>query len=887
MFSDIFGDKHVLPGLSFKSGYFNSRLRPIVEELTKPGATVLLIGAPGVGKMRLAENAVSLLEGEFGLEIETFRLGYPAYQTLTLPQIFTTEFPDLIEQIASMRRGERIDFQQKNKLLDQMLQIVKSRAGGKEPLFIAPRIDNYPPFVEQLFSALTKNRNIRTIATTESLTGTADRLSRGPYATVIPISPLTRDEAQDLLCQMFNTEKIDAKTLDYWLKITGGNTYLLSAMGLAAKAKGILRVNKGIAWVPTSAEIYPTEIEEYLLRSCTPEEREVIEILSLAEQIFEQSLLSELDSGSVDSLFERGVLTSVKNVSGRYSLALTNPLVAATVKRLIPPMRLLELHQKIVQTLSKKFDSEANHVPPEQLMRVVSIATQVGIDLPLPWLNKAIGMIAGGQSPDVELSICKAIIKHPKVSLKLKMKQMYLGYRLARILGDAETVYELVRQAKENLNSVSLDSSESQFLELILVEEQWLGGESSKRVLETYDNMLNRFAANDELSYFRISSSRISALLGMGLLRESLKEAQTLRLNLKQMFTNKQELHQIIESLLLFYEGKFRTGMLEIDKTLRHSKIGITPGKEHAMILEFLRLFGCWAAGGGQCTKEDLENLLDSLHPTSYVETRYSGLEDVINMLFHISEGNWPLAVCLGERVSEDFQTNDSYGARAFAYSAYSLSLAVLGEEEESKRMLEKSLVTTRGISEALAGFHKLLQLQTLVWLGEPEAVKSAKDLIHWAAIHSYSFIELRAIHLLAWVRGTISESEFDRAVLVVRDCDLNVSEVIINHLRVILQQSSSADLSSGRVSGSASQTIRSLTEYGIWLPMHSSEGLTSREKEVATLAGYGYTNKEISEKLHISVRTVGSHLGNIYTKLDIDNRRALSEWIKKASAFN
>lgn len=48
---------------------------------------------------------------------------------------------------------------------------------------------------------------------------------------------------------------------------------------------------------------------------------------------------------------------------------------------------------------------------------------------------------------------------------------------------------------------------------------------------------------------------------------------------------------------------------------------------------------------------------------------------------------------------------------------------------------------------------------------------------------------------------------------------------------------------------------------------------LTSREEEILTLIAKGYTNKEISARLGISVRTVESHKGNIMAKLDLKNR--------------
>ena len=49
--------------------------------------------------------------------------------------------------------------------------------------------------------------------------------------------------------------------------------------------------------------------------------------------------------------------------------------------------------------------------------------------------------------------------------------------------------------------------------------------------------------------------------------------------------------------------------------------------------------------------------------------------------------------------------------------------------------------------------------------------------------------------------------------------------------------------------------------------------GLSPREKEVLLLMAQGRTNREIGERLFISQKTVGVHVGNILAKLDVSGR--------------
>jgi pimeloyl-ACP methyl ester carboxylesterase/DNA-binding CsgD family transcriptional regulator len=52
--------------------------------------------------------------------------------------------------------------------------------------------------------------------------------------------------------------------------------------------------------------------------------------------------------------------------------------------------------------------------------------------------------------------------------------------------------------------------------------------------------------------------------------------------------------------------------------------------------------------------------------------------------------------------------------------------------------------------------------------------------------------------------------------------------------------------------------------------------GVTRREFEVLDLVASGATNTAIAEELHISVRTVESHISSLFTKLGSDNRAGL-----------
>ncbi|NUU19912.1 MAG: helix-turn-helix transcriptional regulator [Streptomycetaceae bacterium] len=73
-------------------------------------------------------------------------------------------------------------------------------------------------------------------------------------------------------------------------------------------------------------------------------------------------------------------------------------------------------------------------------------------------------------------------------------------------------------------------------------------------------------------------------------------------------------------------------------------------------------------------------------------------------------------------------------------------------------------------------------------------------------------------------------------------------------------------------------------------LPLPEPDGLdqlTSREREVAALAGQGITTREIAEELNLSPRTVDVHLTRIYRKLGIKSRAALALLVGRLDAHH
>jgi DNA-binding CsgD family transcriptional regulator len=85
-----------------------------------------------------------------------------------------------------------------------------------------------------------------------------------------------------------------------------------------------------------------------------------------------------------------------------------------------------------------------------------------------------------------------------------------------------------------------------------------------------------------------------------------------------------------------------------------------------------------------------------------------------------------------------------------------------------------------------------------------------------------------------------------------------------------------------GRASAAAarSRELADRCEGATTPALNSAEpllALTKREREIALLACEGLSNREIADRLVVSVRTVHAHLYNAYAKLGVDSREGLS----------
>ena len=855
------------------------RVHNVLNMLVEPGQTIVLAGEPGNSKTRLAEEAAYLLANRLERDVHVQLLPQPPRIPTQASSVFGTAFPEIfsaeLERAAPVSAPVIREANDPDELAGRVLERITTLAQGKEIVLIAPRVDRYSPLSELLLSELVRSRALRVIATTHRMSGTADRLTNDPRVRAIDVGPLNLEETAAYLVDLLGVDLIETSTLKRWHVTTGGNVFALTTLAHACERSGVVHRRRGVAWVEPADDATPGELFDYLADTCTDEELRTLELVAIAGPITEPVLIRRLDSQAVTSLFERGLLISLPLPGGGTSLAMAHPMLAASLLTHIPVTRHVALSDEMYRLLREGHPENADHLMPDRLMRLVLFGLDGGHRVPIAWLNAAFEILRrGGGNPRLLEQIALALLARPDADLSVACDAAIEAHRLTRLRGAADGLQRtntFIRAVLEH-SANELSVAQRIALRMAIIQEHWWEGRGTDVALAELDELAREAQDVSDSLIARIRSLQAFFLISTGELRRARLLSEELDWQSDYLENSMQATRHFILSLIVQQQGNVREAIELAEQGRRFALLGESPQTDVAELDAFAMLLGFWANGNSRVGMRLLTEL--SHHATSgeFIAPHSSGLNDVAAVLFAIRDGRWNEAAQLAEGLVERLTQRDNYGVITLVQAAFSLALAALGEREQAIQMLQASRTIHRGFSQALGGYVRVLRLRTMHWLHADDVFVELPDVIDWAREQELPLIELKALHTQACLQETRDEVDLARAHELATQIGSTLALTLASHMQRIAG-------SEAPLNHADALEARMLAELGVWLPLPASPGLTAREREITLHAAFGFSSRFIAEQLHISARTVETHLGRVFTKLGLDNRDELRRW--------
>lgn len=263
-----------------------------------------------------------------------------------------------------------------------------------------------------------------------------------------------------------------------------------------------------------------------------------------------------------------------------------------------------------------------------------------------------------------------------------------------------------------------------------------------------------------------------------------------------------------------------------------------------------------------------------AMHPP-HVHDQTARVDDAVvqvgNGRYHAARSEWGTAVDAFRGSLSRFALRDPSGFGPTASANLAYALAALGDREGSL-LARRAYETTRSrASRVVHGDSEFKLAAAAVALGEADATERCAQLDTWATGQGLWLWALHARHLnclLAAATGGPNAAQIEHLAAAARRVDGPIGRLMIDRSQALADGDTVL----------AGHLVGSLAELGVWIPEQRAVDLTPRQHEIAHLVRAGLSNREIAERLVVSVRTVDTHVGHIFERLGVNTRAAVGQ---------
>jgi DNA-binding CsgD family transcriptional regulator len=880
------------------------------DALDHDGVGIVISGAPGVGKTRVADELLSTVTAT---GVQVLRLN-ATRAAATIP----------LGAAATLLDNRGVADSAHQPTLAALHQAVLERAASG-PLVVgvddAHLLDEATAGLLHHFARVGDARLVVTVRSGEPTPAAIGALWREDLCRRLELQPLSRDELAQLLALVLEGH-VEAQSVDNLWQVTAGNVLLLRELCRDALDRGLLVRRLG-AWTWRGTPVLGARLQELLdarVGQLEGPEREAAALLALGEPLPWAVLVELTSPGTVDYLVERGLITTAAPAdptAGAHAraavdadpdrpatsapdetgmLRLAHPLYAESLRSRLGPLETTDIYARLASGLAAH---AATHGTADERLRIAVWSVSSGRALEAELVVEAATEALHRGDATLAERLARAGLPHPAARL-------VLGQALATLRrgGEAEAV---LAPLAELSHPAEVDTPADAWTARVAVA---------------------RLAAHRSPD-MALEDARAVAAAAQAAIADD-DERDLVRAALAETLASRDRMDESGELAL----SSLRSG----DRTARLVALGpattwlIQTGRaEDAMAAARAELAALPSPAGGPAGNPGLalgalgsallaSGRLDELDelwgpqagPSLDQPGHLHGMLTLLRGASALVRGRPATArVALREAVLS-FERARSVGHRAWALAMLAESEALLGEVADAERAL--SAIPAPEGAHVHYDRHRS-ELWVPVAAGDiGGAARRARRLADEARDAQAPFYEMtlaytalrlgvddeaeRVARLAPRFQGRLAAALGEHAAAVVADdgSRLDRAAAHLERLGLLLFAAEAAVQAelvhrraglTARAAASADHaaTLRSRCE-GARTPLlaHGTvvADLTPREREVALMAAQGMSSRRIADKLGVSVRTVDNQLGRVYAKLAVTGRKELAEVVDR-----
>ena len=849
-------------------------------------AGVVLHGPAGVGKTRLAEEALRLAE-RAGRRVER-AVGHPATREIPLGALAHLLPADLTAELG-------VGDDERTGLFHAARAELRRQAGDDRLVLLVDDLDLLDDTSVAVLVPLVMARTVFLVGTVRTGRTPSARLSvlhRDGHLVRMEIGPLDPDELGALLHRALDGP-VTTRARAELARLSGGNLQVLTELVRGARERGVL-ADTGGAWDLTGPLPTTTALDELVaehLAGVKPAGRAVLELLAVCERFGLADLERIHDPANLEWLEASGLVVVVRS-GRRTAVRLAHPLYGEVLRAGLPPLRLRRIQIELADTVEAHGARRREDVLQTALWRVAS-----GGEVPGDRLLRAARLALAGHDPALAIRLVSA----GDSSDPSRVERAEVLVEAHSMTGDLEAVERVVASVWED----DLSDTRRAHLAKRLADTRFYRDRDLAGALAAHEAARERLTDPDALA--AVDARRASLLAGAG------RPAEALRITGAMSPATSPRTR-------VEMAGALAVSLLSVGRFDEARVIARQAATDHAGLPDWLARRGIAQhllneahalayAGHYGAARELLEPAAERAMATSAVGAwvwfemalaevardtgraheairRFRDVAEaapkagqhaaLVWAVVGIAQGHLMLGQCV--EAAAALQRADEVGDSPVATS--------VATRERTRAWLEAcrgDLVSARQrIRDTIAPIQRdemyifeLTLLHDLVRLGVPnEAVARLEALAGCidgplAAIHAANARALVA-------RDVIAQAEVvDRyeAIDALGHAAETAAELADLH----------RPRGSARLATAAQQRSADLADRagGLHTPVLARgsgvEPLTAREREVALLAAGGRSSRTIGDHLGLSTRTVDTHLARVYRKLGISNRSELA----------